>query len=104
MRHALSPRHLPPFPPSPLPAFPPSRHLFRARFKDVCYRDVAWLNGDRLVLASREGFVTLVSPSDVLQEWDVREGLGVTVSATRAEDSRRESGGGGGDDALETGG
>ncbi|CAM9319441.1 unnamed protein product, partial [Hapterophycus canaliculatus] len=38
---------------------------------DVCYRDVAWLNGDRLVLVAHEGIVTLVSPSDVLQEWDL---------------------------------
>lgn len=48
--------------------------------------------------------MTLVSPSDVLQEWDVREGLGVMTSATRVEDSRRESGGGGGYVSLETGG
>lgn len=34
---------------------------------------MAWLNGDRLVLVARKGFVTLVSPIDVLHEWDVRE-------------------------------
>eukprot|EP00752_Nemacystus_decipiens_P007835 g7000.t1 len=39
--------------------------------QDVCYRDVAWLNGDRLVIVAHEGIVTLVSPSDILQEWDV---------------------------------
>lgn len=37
----------------------------------MCYRDVAWLNGDRLVLVAHEGLVILASPSDVLQEWNV---------------------------------
>lgn len=45
--------------------------------QNVCYRDVAWLNGDRLVLAAHEGLVTLVSPSDVLQEWDVHASDGL---------------------------
>lgn len=42
--------------------------------QNVCYRDVTWLNGDRLVLAAHEGIVVLISPSDVLQEWDVYAG------------------------------
>ncbi|CAM9912249.1 unnamed protein product, partial [Sphacelaria rigidula] len=36
------------------------------------FRDVVWLNGDRLVLVARQGFISLVSPGDVLTEWDVR--------------------------------
>ncbi|CAB1115621.1 unnamed protein product [Ectocarpus sp. CCAP 1310/34] len=45
---------------------------------DVCYRDVAWLNAGRLVLAAHEGTVTLMSPNEVLQEWDLgrSDGLG----------------------------
>ncbi|CAM9932995.1 unnamed protein product, partial [Ectocarpus fasciculatus] len=47
---------------------------------DVCYRDVAWLNADRLVLAAHEGTVTLVSPNEVLQEWNLgrSDGLGTS--------------------------
>lgn len=45
--------------------------------QDACFRDVTWLNGDRLVLVTRAGCITLASPSDVLDEWDVR---GITGS------------------------
>lgn len=47
------------------------RLCYAVNMQDVCYRDVAWLNGDRLVLVAHEGIVTLVSPSEVLQEWNV---------------------------------
>lgn len=55
----------------------PSTPLSCLNQQDVCYRDVAWLNGDRLVLAAHEGLVTLVSPSDVLHEWDVHANGGL---------------------------
>eukprot|EP00903_Cladosiphon_okamuranus_P020583 g18894.t1 len=55
--------------------------------EDVCYRDVAWLNGDRLVLVAHEGIVTLVSPSDVLQQWDVGLANGSDVLEACSPDS-----------------
>ncbi|CAM9459794.1 unnamed protein product [Ectocarpus sp. 12 AP-2014] len=48
---------------------------------DVCYRDVAWLNADRLVLAAHEGTVTLMSPNEVLQEWDLGRSDGLSASS-----------------------
>ncbi|CAM9251968.1 unnamed protein product, partial [Ectocarpus sp. 4 AP-2014] len=64
---------------------------------DVCYRDVAWLNADRLVLAAHEGTVTLVSPNEVLQEWDLgrSDGLGASSfppDGDRAGDSTNSVG------------
>ncbi|CAM9787634.1 unnamed protein product [Scytosiphon promiscuus] len=58
----------------------------RKASRDVSYRDLAWLNGDRLVLIAHEGIVILVSPGDVLQEWNL-SGAGRIDQALRPSPS-----------------
>lgn len=56
-----------------------------------CFRDVAWLNGDRLVLVAREGFVSLVSPVEVLREWDVRRVVSLDLDQRTSESQAFDS-------------
>lgn len=71
--------------------------------QDLCYRDVAWLNGDRLVLVAHEGIVTLVSPSDVLQEWNVGGANGSDAPGAFPADNPSPVGGMAGGDTASIG-
>lgn len=44
--------------------------------QNASLRDISWLNSDRLILVALEGYVSLVSPRDILQQWDLRRTIG----------------------------